>query len=226
MNWTVTIAVIASGLATSGVAQSTCLTSGDLRTGIHVDYADGTSETYRTIDAATMSVEGFDGGEPYFRLELAQGTHLLSYVAIDGGRPDEASRQIYDYGIAAMDLPVPVAGGRFNADVVVTASDGARPEAQLQAYVDADPLTLGGCTYETLEVLIAYDTSDNYLESIRFLPQLGFGYLAWNQSDEGQSDENIVTAIRTGKCPLGCHARCALRPCANCGLRDAPGRTT
>ena len=199
MKWKTTIAVLACGWATAGLAQSTCLSSDDLRSGVHLDYADGTTETYRMIGEATMSVDGYDAGEPYFRLEIAHGTHLLSYFAVQDGRPDEASRQTYDYGVDPSALPVPVAGGRFNTDVTVTASDGPRQEAQLQAYVAGEPLSVGGCTYQTLDVLIAYDTADNYMESIRFLPELGLGYLLWNQSDDGQSEENIVTAIRTGK---------------------------
>ena len=192
-------AIVAIFAATGALAQTGCLSSADLQAGIHVDYADGTTETYVRTGPGLMSVDGFDGGELYFQLELAHGTHLLSYVAVSGGQPDESTRQTYDYGVAPAELPVPVAGQRFNADVTVTASDGPRQEGQLQAYVEGVPLVIDGCTYETLDVIIAYDTADNYMENIRYLPQLGLGYLLWNQTDEGKSDDNIVTGMRSGK---------------------------
>lgn len=182
--------------AGSAVAQSVCATAQDVARGLHIDFVDGTTETYRSTGPGVMTVDGFDGGELYFRLEIAQGTHLLSYVAIADGVPDPSSRQSYDYGMTASELPVPSDGGRFNPTVFVEGSDGRRPEDQFQAYVSGDPLTLEGCTYETLDVLIAYDTADNYMESIRYFPALGVGYLLWNQSDEGRSDDNVVSALR------------------------------
>jgi hypothetical protein len=193
------LALACGAVGTTVLAQSVCPVADDLRSGIHLDFADGTTETYRLISEAIVSVDGYEGTEPYFRLDLAYGTHLLSYLAVVDGRPDEASRQTYDYGVTAAELPVPTDGGRFTAQVTVTASDGPRREDQLQAYVGVDPMTIAGCTYQAMDLIIAYDTEDNYMESIRYFPELGFGYLLWNQSDSGQSDENVLTLIRTGK---------------------------
>lgn len=180
-------------------AQTTCATAADLQSGIHLDFADGTTESYRSTGPSTMSVDGIDGTEVYFRLELAHGTHLLSYVSVYQGEPDGESRQLYDYGVPAGQLPIPEIGGRFNTEVTVTGSDGNWREDQFQAYVEGTPLTIGGCTYDVIDVVIAYDTADNYIEHINYLPQLGLGYLLWNQADDGRSDDNVVLGIRTGK---------------------------
>lgn len=197
MKYIISVGLILIGNAAA--AQTTCPTAADLQAGIHLDFSDGTTETYRRTGPATASVEGFDGVEVYFRLEIAHGTHLLDYVNVYEGAPEEESRQVYDYGVPPEQLPVPVAGARFNSEVTVTASDGTRREDQFQAYVEGPPLTIGGCIYEVIDVVIAYDTPDNYIEHINYLPQLGLGYLLWSQADDGRSDDNIVVGIRTGK---------------------------
>ena len=187
------------GAASGALGQSACAVAGDVQRGVHLDFADGSRETYREIAPSILSVDGTAGAVTHFRLEVAHGTHLLSYVAITDGAPDEPSRQTYDYGADPAALPVPAAGARFNVEVTVTSDVGVRREDQLQAYVEGAPLRLAGCTYAAIDVLIAYDTQDNYIESIRYLPDLGIGYLMWNQSDGVQTDENVVVAITTGK---------------------------
>lgn len=194
------IGVLGLVIAASPVyGQTQCVTEADLQSGITVDFADGTSEIYRSTGPGLMSVDGMDGNEAFFRLELAQGTHLLSYVGIFEGRPDEPTRQTYDYDMAATEMPVPQAGGRFAVDVMVTAEDGVRQEDQVQAYVAGEALVVDGCTYEVIDAYIAYDTGDNYMELVKYMPQLGFGYLFWSEADDGRADENIVTRIRAGK---------------------------
>ena len=192
-----TVAIVSLGAAAA--AQDGCATAADLARGVTLDFDDATSEVYRAAGPGIQTVEGRDDAGAYYGLRIAQGTHLLEYFDIVDGQPDAGSRQEYDYGTAPADLPVPTPGGRFSAEVTVAASDGVRTEAQTQAYVAGEPLAVGGCTYDTVQAVIAYDTTDNYIESVSYLPELGIGYLVWNESDGVRSEDTIVTAIRTGK---------------------------
>ncbi len=181
-NLTKTIALV---LCATGVqAQQGCPTDADLGRGITLHFGDGASETYTAVADATTQVDGKFNGALSYRLLIAQGTHLLSYVEVVDGAEDPASQQVYDYGLAPSQLPVPVAGERFNANVTVAASDGARQEPQLQAYVEGPELVVGTCRYATIDALIAYDTENNYMETIRYIPELALGFMLWNQSDQ------------------------------------------
>ncbi len=176
-----------------------CVTADDLGQGIVIDYADGIAETYRRLRPSVSSVTGVDGSETLYRLEIAQGTHLLNYVEFAGATPDEQTRQIYDYGQSPESLPVPTGGGRFNPVVTVTSAGGTRTETQSQAYVEGEPLVFGACTYRVVDAVIAYETDDNYIESITYLPDLGIGFLAWSETDAGDAANNTIIGIRTGK---------------------------
>lgn len=191
-------AALAFGASAATAQTSGCATMADLATGIIVDYADGISETYRSIAPGVSSVDGRDGSLQIYRLEIAQGTHLLNYVEYYDGQADETTRQVYDYGMAPTSMPVPTDGGRFSPQVTVTWQGDARGEFQVQAYAAGDPLVLGACTYQTVDAVIAYETDDNYIESITYLPELGIGYLEWSGTDGNRGIENTVIGIRTG----------------------------
>ena len=196
----VALCAVTSLLALPAAAQTGgCATAANLSSGINLDFSDGITEVYRRLSPGIASVTGLEGAEQIYRLEIAQGTHLLDYIEVSGGQPVEASHQVYDYGMAPQSLPVPTPGQRFNPVVQVTASDGVRTEAQAQAYVETDPIVLGACTYRAIEAVIAYDTPDNYIESITYLPDLEIGFLHWSQTDEGRAVDHEVVGIRTGK---------------------------
>ncbi len=198
-----TLAVLAGQMliAAPVAAQTTgCAGAGDLRAGITLTYSDGVTETYRSAGPGVTTVQAMDGAQPLYRLEISQGTHLLDYVEYDGAAINEQTRQVYDYGQPPETLPVPENGGRFTPTVTVTSSvDGVRTETQAQAYIAGDALVVEGCSYETIDAVIAYLTDDNYIESITYLPQLGIGFLAWSETDNGRSDDSVVVSIRTGK---------------------------
>lgn len=172
-------------LAGAAAAQEACPTASDLVRGIRFDYSDGSAEIFRPQGPGVLRVDGLIGGNLAYRMELGQGIHLLRYEDISDGRSIAGSLSVYDYGMAPTEMPVPVPGQRWQADVKVIGADGTRSEAQSQAYDRADSLDIGGCTYERVPVVIAYDTEEGYLEGVDHLPELGLGFLSWSQTEDG-----------------------------------------
>ncbi len=165
------------------LAQTSCPTAADLARGIQLTYDDGTVEVYRSTDrAGVIDVYGEDPFGYAYRMLIAHGTHLLMYEEVVNGASDPNSRQTYDYGVSVANMPVPFPGGRWAVDVIATTVEGPRSETQVQAYDAIVTQRIGPCRYDRIEAVIAYDTADDYIEGIHFLPELGLGYLVWSES--------------------------------------------
>jgi hypothetical protein len=180
-------AAVIAGLITltwvaEAAAQDKCPGPQDRGRPIAVQFESGLVEVHRTENGLVWTIEAFEAGEQLYVLEVAHGTHLLSYVEMAGGTPIDGSRVSYDYGLSVPDMPVPSPAGRWQVDVRVTDSSGVFPEGQMQAYGAITDLTIGACSYQMIPVLIAYDTDDLYVEQINYLPELGIGYLVDSQT--------------------------------------------
>ena len=188
-------------LAGPALGQAACPVASDLLRGILVRYDDGSSEVFRATGApGVVAVRGtFDDGSGY-QLELGQGMHLLSYTPLlADGAPDAAARVSYDYGRAVAELPVVTPGLRFDTPVSVTDQHGPRDEAQSQVFGAEEVLAIAGCSYRAVPVMIAYDTFNDYVEALRFLPELGIALLNWQESTDQDRREIEPVAIRAGK---------------------------
>jgi hypothetical protein len=164
------------------LAQGRCPDSNDLARGIRVDFADGSYEVFRDLGMGIVVVDGVDQEGFGYQMELVHGLHLLSYATVDGSVVDEQSRISYDYGVGASGLPVPAAGGRWASGVRVIDQFGERNEPQTHQWGEMSSVNIGGCSYLAMEVLISYKTGDGYRESVEYIPELGLGYLIWNES--------------------------------------------
>lgn len=162
---------------------------------IAVRFESGLMEVHSTKDGQTFSIEAFEAGQPIYRLEVAHGTHLLSYVEVYDGQADEGTRVTYDYGIPVARMPVPAPGARWQSGVRVTDNDGTATEAQVQAYGVMTDVTIGTCRYDMIPVLIAYDSADLYVEQINYLPELGIGYLVDSQTETDPGGPIPASAI-------------------------------
>lgn len=182
-------------VAGPALAQGSCPTGTDLDRGIRIEFPDGTSETYRRVGEGVVNVLGRETDGHTYTMSLGRGFHLLSWEA----QGDPGSRIAYDYGVAPESLPLPAPGTRWRTAVTVTTVDGTRQEPQTHAYGALTPVTIGGCTYRSIESIIAYATKDHYAESVIFLPDLGFGYLLWNEADGMERSPVAPVAIRAGK---------------------------
>ncbi len=165
------------------MAQAGCPTAADLARGIRIDFADGSFETYRDTGAGVVVVDGADPEGFGYQMELGHGIHLLSYVNVNDGVVDDTSRISYDYGRAVGELPLPEAGGRWSSPVTVNDQYGPRSEPQTHQWSQISTVDIGGCSYDMIEAIIGYKTGDGYRESVEYLPELGLGYLLWNESD-------------------------------------------
>lgn len=187
-------------VACPAFAQQTCPTAADLERGIRISFEDGGTEVYRNGAPGVQEVTGTEPDGAGFRMEIAQGTHLLLWEGTNNGIADPTSLLTYDYnGVAPENLPAPRPGKSFQTPVTATDSSGPRDEPQTQTYGAVSSISIGDCTFDMIEVTIAYATSDNYVEMLRYLPDLGIGYLLWNESDGMARQPVEATAISAGK---------------------------
>ena len=183
-------------LALPAVAQQNCPTAAELTRGIRIDFIDGSTETFRSQGGGTMVVDGREADGADYRLELAQGLHLLGYEVMVDGRPDPTATVTYDYGMAPDALPVPVPLARHTLGVTPRDSQGTWSETQTHAYGAMESVLIGGCTYDMFSAVILYDTESFYTEGLNYLPELGLGYLLWTETTDEVRVPNAAIGIR------------------------------
>ncbi|MGZ9812292.1 hypothetical protein ACXN5S_17655 [Pseudoroseicyclus sp. H15] len=197
--------VLITALA-AGPAFAECPVPADMQTGIRVEYSDGLVEIVRSAGDDIVELVGVEGREAIYRMELAHGLHVLSYVAFDGGRPDAESAMSYDFGMPAAEMPVPAPSQRWDtAALVTTGSEPPVETAQSSVFGPVESLSVGECRFASIEVMTAFDTDDNYIETIKYLPELGFGWLVtMNDETSGFSAYSAVSIapIRPGDWPM------------------------
>ncbi|MCC7321362.1 MAG: hypothetical protein IT542_10350 [Rubellimicrobium sp.] len=177
------------------LAQTACPVAGDIARGITITFSGGGSESFRQTEPGLVLVAGRNPDGTTYTMQLAQGFHLLSWQ--DTGDPTSLIE--YDYAMAPAQMPVPVAGQHHEFAVQKTTLDGTFSEPQVHTYGPPITVDMGGCRYQAFEGLIRYATTDNYTENVVFIPDLGFGYLLWNESDGNPRDPQPAVEIRTGK---------------------------
>ena len=185
------VALICGLIPTLTHAQSACPTAADLSKGIRVDRSNGFTEVVRAGGQGIVSVEGFIDRELEYTLELADGLQLLSYSGNVGPSPITDDTMFYDYGVPNDDLPWPTPNGRWQSAVTVTAFSGTYSEPQLYAYGPQEQITIGTCSYDMISVTIAYQNDANYIETVQFMPELGFGVLV------RQGDDSVAPTVFT-----------------------------
>lgn len=166
----------------SALAQQSCPGPDDRNKPIRIVFEDQTVEVYRPQTDMVTRIEGYDGPEPVYTIDVVHGTHMLSYVSIVDGTPDPGSQIVYDYGVPLSQMPVPSPGGRWQVDASFADADGTQAEAQAQAYGPLQSVQIGACIYDAFDVFIAYDSPDAYMETLIYLPALGLAYLYTSQT--------------------------------------------
>jgi hypothetical protein len=197
----ITLALCLTGLPGLAVAQAACPTGADLERGIRITFADGGTEIFRAAGPGLITVTGEEPDGTGFLMDLGQGVNLIYWEATESGR-GTGDYLSYDYnGLAPADMPVPRPGGKgWQSDVTVTTPDGSRSEPQRYIYGPMSTVGIGDCQYDMMEIEITYETSDNYHEMVRYLPELGLSYLVWNEADGMPRVPIEATAIvRAGK---------------------------
>ena len=186
-------------LALLGQSAAACPVAEDLDVSVSVIFDDGITEVYRRSGTGVIAVEGRVDGTVIYRMQLAQGVHLLRYEDVEGGQSVPASLIVYDYEGAANSLPVPRPGGRWQADVTVTRPEDRVAENQSQVYGEETTIEIGGCRYDAIPVTIAYDTPGGYLEALVYMPELGIAILDWSQTGDEDAIPVTPLSISRGK---------------------------
>lgn len=187
--------ILGLSLTAPALVLATCPVPGDLAQGITVVFDDGGRETFREVRPGIVAVYGQDPDGSGYVMTLAQGFHLLETRDLD----DLEGALTYDYGMAETALPVPRPGESRTLAARVTDANGTYDENQVQSYGKALPTDIGTCHYRAFEGLINYASGDNYVESILYLPELGFGFLQWSQSDVDGRNPMTAISIHTGR---------------------------
>ncbi len=134
-----------------------------------------------------IRVDGSYDDDPTYRYELGQGSYLLSSIDIVDGAPDLGTRVTYSYPMPAAEMPAIAPAQRWQLDVVSASTDGVFPEGQSYATSEERSVSIGGCEYRAIDMIIAYDDDSQSTDGLVFLPDLGFGFLAWFEDSDGRS---------------------------------------
>jgi hypothetical protein len=158
------------------MALAGCPTGGDMAGAVHLNFANEAEQIFCAKENSMVLVDAIAAGGD--GTELVQGTHLLTYQDIIGGVPEEASLATNDHGMAQTEMRVPTPRKRWLVPVTVTDCAGKREQDQQQAHGDLQSVTLGACTHDMIEDVIAYGRLDLDMERLHDWPEFGFAYLA------------------------------------------------
>ncbi len=176
------VACVSAGPA---IALPNCPAAEDMAGGVRLTFADGAVQVYRAGQDGTVVMDVVEAGGDSFRLELAHGFHVLDYVATSGGNPITGSEVAYDYGMPVAELPVPAPGARWDLTAKVTDNFGTRTERILEVWGDPQRLAIGDCTYDVMDVAVAYGAETANIDQARYLPELKLLFVL-NDATTGQ----------------------------------------
>ncbi|WP_370229939.1 hypothetical protein [Cognatishimia sp.] len=171
-------------LAVSPAIALACPTEADLERGILLTYASGDTEliTRQRPDVLAMRYTATDGWQS--NLLVGKGVYTLQSVDLENGEPDHNTRINYAFPVAPTELPNPKAGLQFLQTVIVSSSGDFEAETHAYSFAAIPAQTFGDCTYDAIEVKIAYQDQDNWVDTLVYFPALKLSYLAANEYDE------------------------------------------
>lgn len=186
-------------LLAASPAFSQCLTSADLAQGITVGFQSGDHTVTRSLPDGSLQVEEYyvNGNNPV-RFTAWKGVYFTEEVEIDAtGQPVPGTRLVIEMPVNPQKLPVPTPGGSWSGNTTNLFEDGyRRPEATTITFAAGAPLTLSGCTYETVQSTLRYDWGQEGGLTLHYLylPQVGMAILQDNQFD-GEAMSTTVAAL-------------------------------
>lgn len=186
--------LFAALLGAPGIALS-CPTGADLAHGIAVSFQDGNVEIYRALKNGMVRATGGPTGTEDYQMDLAYGFYLLNSQNVENGRPDADSLQTTNFPMSIEGIPNPTPSMRWQVDVTLTDPGGTTNETQTFATGSSRMQQFGNCSYQVLDAIIHYDGENQVVDGLVYLPELGFGYLAWYQDEFGERTEYPVVQI-------------------------------
>jgi len=184
-----------------GLASAECFGPEDLTRGVVFEYPGGDYTTIqRQGDGAHLVTESYGDGSAPFGLRAYRGIYFVEEWEItpSGGRAPGSGLTI-EFPVDPARLPEPVPGLNLQGQTInYFESGGTRDETTILSAIEGGPITLGGCTYETVTVDLRYDWGDEGGLSLRYryLPELGTATLEWSQFDGEQNPPSPPIGLR------------------------------
>ncbi len=184
-------------------AFSQCLTSADLAQGITVTFQSGDHTTTRSMPDGSLQVdESYANGNPTIRFTAWKGVYFTEEFELGAdGAPVPGTRLVIEFPVTPAKLPVPAAGGSWSGNTTNVFSDGyRRPEATTITFAAGAPITLSGCTYDTVASTLRYDWGQEGGLTLHYLylPQVGLAILQDNQFDGEAMSTTLAVAMEPG----------------------------
>jgi hypothetical protein len=177
-------------------AQDACPTASDLANGITFDLTGTETETYRDAGNGVVEVIYSDGEGFQTRTLLGQGAYLLEIVDLENGTPVPDTRTTYAHIFPPAEMPKPQPEMVW-ASQVTTTGDGFGQELHDHRGGVLSTITVGTCRYDTFRLTVTYDDADNTIDTLQYLPELGFALLvgvAYNEED-GTRVEDVYSYV-------------------------------
>jgi hypothetical protein len=181
-----TLATLVSLAAAPLMAQDACPTAEDLVGGITFELAEGATETYRDAGNSVIEVIYEDKEGYRSRTQLGKGLYLLEIIDLEGSAPLPDTRTTYAHIFKPADMPPPQPEMVWASQVTTTGNDGLGQEVQDHRGGALSLLTVGRCRYETFRVTVTYDDDENSVDTLQYLPALGFALLTAVAYDENE----------------------------------------
>lgn len=163
-------------------AQAACPTADDVAAGVAFTLGSGETETYRPAGDSVIEVIFDDGLGYQSRTLLGQGLYLLEIVDLEDGAPVPDTRATYAHRFKPADMPPPQPEMVWASQVTAT-GDGFAQELHDHRGGALSTITVGECRFETFRVTVTYDDEENSVDTLQYLPQLGFALLIGVDSD-------------------------------------------
>ena len=166
---------VAASLFLSDTARASCVSPGDLTSGITVEYSDGSVEIHRAIRPGEVTVEERTKGGAVDRWTLANGIYFIAYDRLQNGKPLENIGYRIDYGMPARQLPVPTGASRWNTSSRMRLPPDP-PFQQQETFVYGAPaiIRVADCSYDIIPIestTVAQDDID--IVGLLYLSQIG-----------------------------------------------------
>lgn len=186
--------------ALAAPAGAACVTGSHMDRGVEVAFADGDRATIqRRIDRSVRMDEVPGEGGPVVRSLLARGFWEFRSFELDpAGWPVEGSRLETLYPVAPGSLPQPVAGLSWRGEATpVFEGTALGPDGLEVEVTDGEPLVLGPCTYDALEVAVKVERGEEDPVALRYryLPALGAALLVGRRAGDGPEEVREVTGL-------------------------------
>jgi len=192
-----TTAKLAAALACAGsLAAASCPGSGAVEGGIKVTLSDGSVETFKSIGPGLVENYTDVGTSEGNYHVLARGIYLRATSLINDGVVDGSSRITYNFPLPDDQMPLPVAGGRW--DVKVGVFEAGEVSSEIQAITFGQPTryTIGACSYDMIPVVTTFDPGEDWIEeTLYYMPELEIALYGKYVAKDDPEEVYVYTGI-------------------------------